>query len=1049
MVAPTGGGGDEEIIGAYIKINTLDAQKALKDIVDSEESVVVKTEQVKEVMIGLSLYLDKGLEQTASAMKSMGEVWGGVSTSIVNDALKIAKAQEALAVGMGSRLAVPQTMAPDVQEEAGIAQAASRIKIESLQEEQKYEEARHAQAIADRQFELDQIAATKDVAMSAAADVAAAQTAANQKTVASIQPIITAQTSMTTKVEQLGKLMTQAAVQQGVPLETIAAQWKQLEGAFAGTSTGLVGLALNSAKAKQGFDELGKSAGGMGNIMGRLEFSFLRFTALFAVIGLVRDFITYIGEATDAAIKFSQSLAAVDIGARAAQRLGSTTTIAGYKQQIEDMQKQFPIFSRAQTTEAYGNALVLTRGLKLTSDQFQQLMTVSASASVLLGRDFGETATGIAKSLSSGWFEAAQRAGYLINRQAVVDEALKMNIENAKHGYNAMTQYERAIASLSVYVKENGVAANDVSAIMDTQAGKIQKNTAAWSNLKLQIGEVLSPLKAIAAENQLPILAFLEKVAKGWQIIVTLGIAGFAVTKQFIEYIKLVGEALAKAYNFHPIESFVLSLKMAAQFILGFLVAMSNAGMAVIKIFENLIPDSVLKRITGLTVALDSFFKQMKSEGPTKGIGFDFAGAWQKALSDASKFTGLKDLLGNAGYDAGVAGAQGIEDGANSVDVAGAFKKLSDNIYDEMVSLDNKLTNLWVDFTRKIHDIVVDTQRRIAEATQKYQTDVANENTSAATKRADAERVYRNNELDAEARFQEQLRQLREKFLFDLEDALRERDARQVLRLTRQYQMDVENTTKEAHLAAQERQRAHEEEMRQLSEQHAERLRLLAQAYEQEIAMIHLQEQQKMEDAALAYARDQADAKKAAADRIEQMALDFARQYNLTQQQAAALVKMLQGYFGTSGPVAKIYDNLYQYIMRLVGLANAALGALGNATNYVPGGGAPAGGSTAGTNYVPGGHAKGGSFLATKATSAIFGEAGPELATFTPINQISQHQQNVSKALSDININTNQQQGAAGNLELVVTLDPNLKAEIVNESMYNVSTIVREVNRSR
>lgn len=1048
MVAPIGGS-DEEIIGATIKINSEQATAALKAIVESEDSVIAKTEQLKNFMIEYAQSNEVSVEKAAASFRALDAAFAGTTKSIISNALKLSQIQLAPIAGPTT---AENLVGPDLQEEAGIAQAASRIKIESLQEEQKYEEARHAQAVADRQFELDQIAATRDVAMVAKADEAAAAQVANAKIVASIQQIVTAETSVEVKTQQLAQLMIKLAVAGGVPLETIAAQFKSLEGAFAGTSTGLVGMALNSAKASQGFDTLGKSAGGMGNIMGRLEFSFIRFTALFAVIGLVRDFITYLGEATDAALKFSQSLAAVDIGARAAQRLGSTTTIAGYKQQIEDMQKQFPIFSRAQATEAYSNALVLTRGLKLTSDQFQQLMTVSASASVLLGRDFGETATGIAKSLSSGWFEAAQRAGYLINRQAVVDEALKLNIENAKHGYNAMTQYERAIASLSVYVKENGVAANDVSVIMDTQAGKVQRANAAWANMKLAIGEVLSPLKALGASSGF-VFWFTKNVedsAKALQIILTYILAFNRVIGEFIRYLGIVVDALAKAFNFHPIQTVIQSLTLAKNAVVEFFLTILRAEASILKFWESFIPDSVLKRITAVTTALSSFFGQMKSASgsPTAMFNFDFAGAWQKALSDASKFTGLKDLLGNAGYDAGVAAAQGIEDGADSVDVAGAFKKLSDNIYDEMVSLDNKLTNLWVDFTRKIHDIVVDTQRRIAEATQKYQTDVANENTSAATKRADAERVYRNNELDAEARFQEQLRQLREKFLFDLEDALRERDARQVLRLTRQYQMDVENTTKEAELAAQERQRAHEEEMRQLSEQHAERLRLLAQAYEQEIAMIHLQEQQKMEDAALAYARDQADAKKAAADRIEQMALDFARQYNLTQQQAAALVKMLQGYFGTSGPVARIYDNLYQYIMRLVGLANSALNALGNATNYVPGGGAPAG-STAGTNYVPGGHAKGGSFLATRATSAIFGEAGPELATFTPINQISQHQQNVSKALSDININTNQQQGAAGNLELVVTLDPNLKAEIVNESMYNVSTIVREVNRSR
>lgn len=967
MVAPSGGGNEE--ISYTIKITAADAKKALEEIIQSEDDVKTKTENLKNLLIQFSADTGVSIEKASASFKKMDAVFAGTTNSIINNAAKLAKVQLLPQAGPTT---AGNMAGPDLQEEAAIAAAATRIKIEGLQAEQAYKQAMAQEDAKDAQLAQQQAAAVAR----ARVDGALAAQVANQKIVDSVRNIVTANTSVETKVSQLKNLIIQMAQDSGKSIDTVTAEIRKMDSAFAGTSKSVLNLASNAAKQQMFPTQEATGFSAALNQIGIVGQAALGIS----LVGALRSVIDYFKQATDAALEFSQAQVELQIGARATQRMGNDTTIQQYYMEIAAIQKKYPLFSKVAATEAYTNALVLTRGLKLTKEQFQQLIDVSASASIVMGRDFGETATGIAKSLSSGWFEAAQRAGFLISRQSVIAEGLALGIENAKHGYNAMTEYERAISALSRYVKENGSIQQDVSVVMESQAGKVKIARAEWSNLQLAVGQFFTTLATGTGA-----IDWLTKFFQSWSDAFSSAGWGIAGIKAFIQ---TISEFLA-----------------------------------------------IIFRKLDFSKSIIGQFKQALSDLRN----FNFGDEFNKNLVEQVKKAELVPMMGNVGKDAGAAFGDGLDEGLQSVQ--DAFQKLLYDITDEQTKLKNKLEDIWLDYQRKLADIINDATRKIAEANRKYQEDIANANIDANNRRSDAERKYRNNEIDAEARFQEQMRQLREKFLFSLEDALRERDARQVLRLIRQYQMDKENATKEAELAYKERQRAFQEELRQIEEQRAERLRLLAQQYADELAQIQADAAQKRLEALKNYEIAKDDAQQASDERIKQQVLDFQRQYGLTQKQAQALVNLLARYFGTGGPVAKIYQNLVQYIMSLVGIAQAGLQSLNGMNTTIPGYGTP---PTPLTQQ----YAKGGTMIATKPTRAIFGEAGAEVATFTPISQLSQHQQNVVKAFSDINVNSNQQ-GAGGNLELVVTLDPNLKAEIVNESMYNVSAIVREVNRAR
>jgi hypothetical protein len=65
----------------------------------------------------------------------------------------------------------------------------------------------------------------------------------------------------------------------------------------------------------------------------------------------------------------------------------------------------------------------------------------------LTGRDLTDSITGLTYAISSGYFEALQRAGININRQIVANEALRRGYGA---NYNALDQNVRAMLTFDI-----------------------------------------------------------------------------------------------------------------------------------------------------------------------------------------------------------------------------------------------------------------------------------------------------------------------------------------------------------------------------------------------------------------------------------------------------------------------------------------------------------------------------------------------------------------------------------------------------------------------
>jgi len=301
------------------------------------------------------------------------------------------------------------------------------------------------------------------------------------------------------------------------------------------------------------------------------------------------------------------------------------------------------------------------------------------------------------------------------------------------------------------------------------------------------------------------------------------------------------------------------------------------------------------------------------------------------------------------------------------------------------------------------------------------------------------ERDYQQKKKEDEAKFQEQLRQLREKYLLDVEDAAHERDARAVLKLARDYAMNKNNLINEHNNQMAQNEQQHRQDMADLIKQRNDRLKELDYEY-------RLKAARAAQDYALKQARAIADhqqemkrLEQEKQDKLRDLADSIAQQLNMNQQGADAIYQMLNGYYGPGGAIDGLmkftYNNSVQYIDALMKRLMEYAKQYQNMSSPPPGGG--------GTNsQSAGGMADGGLMVANKATNVTFGEKSKELAFFLPLNKLSSFLGASSSGGSN-------QQAANGKMELLVTLSPDLETRIVSRAHDETSQAIMQVRRGR
>ena len=765
--------------------------------------------------------------------------------------------------------------------------------------------------------------------------------------------------------------------------------------------------------------ELGKKLGEFGAIG---QYVFSTIVGIASVAGIMK-LVGAMKELFTAGVEIQKLLFTFEVAIRGLQRAGLDTTIAGWTKQLGALKKEFPIFPRRAFIEAAGLAALMTREFGFTEEQMANIVRQSVILAQITGKDLTEAVRGVTYAIGSGYFESLQRAGINISRQIIAEEALARGYEGS---YTSLSQNIRAMITYEIVQKNLSSIQEDAGAIVDTTAGQVMELNSAWIDLKDTIGLVI--VESDALKDRIAFLA---------------GAVG-SITEAFILFDKVLSSISTEGV-FARTED-VISPE-ALKRLQDAMVVMAKLPFGVGKGFEDYA--EAIKEVRDA-------ISDIVSEFPATGILGE-----EEVTFDPNKLINVGGLeLTQAQIDEYIEILQAAQEKFAEIEEWGAEKtkdiqdKFMKDYEDDYEDHMQKLVDIKNDYNQKIADIGLKESRNAADEEVDYAYKVADAARQAAFRKEEAERRYREREINAEKRFQEKMRQLRENFLLNLEDAVRERDALQIIRLTRQYNLRKTQMEREEGLSGNERGRAFEEELRKIEQQRLERQRQLAIEHQRRLDDIALQAERERAQALVDFNRKEEDEKarwveeaiargekfnqemldlQAEIDERNQKVLDgLLAQKSLTAEQLEQIGALYTHFYGPGGPI----DAAVAYALaRLaqVRAMNARINAFVNPNLQF-------GGNTFGD-----GQAEGGTIIANKPTTVTFGEAGAEIATFTPLNRAG--------------VNTNQVTGSmpagmgggggGGKYVVGISLSPGLEGKIVDQALGQASDIIFKLERAR
>lgn len=397
----------------------------------------------------------------------------------------------------------------------------------------------------------------------------------------------------------------------------------------------------------------------------------------------------------------------------------------------------------------------------------------------------------------------------------------------------------------------------------------------------------------------------------------------------------------------------------------------------------------------------------------------EYQKAYQEAMSKMSIPFDAKDTK------TGVPPIGGTDEGDTSKveNLAGAMDKMQKEILQAQIRFSQDMQDIEIDLGRKMVDIDTEYLEKQADLKKKYSDKISDINDA----QAEDAREHRNDELKKEREFQNSLQEMKEKFLLDLEDALHERDARAILKLInnynlektqaeRKYNLDKENDRRDFKL----KQEKYEREKKQAKKE-----------YEENLARLKAEEEAEVRAAVLAANRKIQDLEKNNADRLAIVFANLKDEYNLTAAGLSSIVGLYMKYYTD---VTAIYQ-----AMRIMMGGSLYSGT----TGYVRPTTVSKIGSAGGTKpaYAM---AEGGSIIADRPTPVIFGESGLEMATFTPIGRTGR---DVNKIFSNSGGTGAMASGGMVSIELL--LSPDLENRIVKNTLNQTAEVIMRTTRSR
>ena len=789
---------------------------------------------------------------------------------------------------------------------------------------------------------------------------------------------------------------------------------------FGGESERIVTDAMRQLRDET--ENTGQSFLNLGSI-GRYVFGGLLAGGIAGVLNQLREFAAEAAQVFD---EFSQGMFTLAAGIRAMQRAGEGVSLQEFLDTIDKLRAKYKVFSEVELVEGISRIVILTRNFGFTAEQMKSLMNITAALSVLMGKDMTTAISAISQLITTGYARAIRNLSVEINRVMILQEAQRQGAEAAT--FAQLTEAQRAAAIMAILERQIGDLEADAQKFADSTVGATRSAKSAWKDFKETFGGVLAPMRIAWGK-------FASWMLERW--IATIDAFKNAVAIGVYYYVK---------------------------------------NVSYLAIFFG----EVMKKIRG------------ESSKTFAEIANDASLASREVAQSTMKNTldlmaqGFRDL-GNAAKDGR---KQAEEEQQNLLDV---LRKIVDKIQDVRGKFAEKSAQLWARLVRDLEKVLRRYQQRVEDENLRHQQRMVDIDLRAQQqredalarfalrkeqllrqfdkRRRDAERKYRENELKAEREFQLRMMELRENFLMNLEDAVRERDARQVLRLTRQYNLQKEQLRRRYEAERQNRREAFQRELQDIAEQRAERLRQLQEELDMRLRMIeknrqreqqkelenHQRRLEKLREQALReqaernalYQQHLADLQQQYENELRDFVQTLDTQYKFSKDSAQKIYEVLKAYYGAGGYIDAIYKGLLERtqqatasIMAQISTMLSLLLGLSNITTPTV---RYTGNTTPSPSYTPTrGYAEGGTLIAKRPTLALFGER-PEVVTFAPLTKVGANIGNVYGSAPPAPLAN----GMAGRMRIDVYLSPDLEARVVEKSLDSLADVVIEQVRAR
>jgi len=831
-------------------------------------------------------------------------------------------------------------------------------------------------------------------------------------------------TAFVSGFEMAMKRVSEIAIQTGRSVQEVGSDFDLLKSQVTQSDTVIqqLGQHFNAtwADTKKGAEEANTSAqnllktlkqiAGIGSAIAIFRQLWTAFT------NTIKESVAVFGEATIAQFKF-------EVGVRAAQRLvgEAAGTMEEWTGFVQDLREQFQIFSTKDITAATAKVILLTRELGFTAEQMQETTKASIILAEVSGFKVEEAARRLALFLDTGYTRGLAQLGLQISKTTVEQYALANGIEKT---WNEMTRAERASLGLAVVLEQTGRLADDAGRIIETYQGQMMALEAAQTDAMVALGEdaafltlAWARVKTFVIEKVLPdFIKGLKNLVKS--AIEDIGdlIEGFAQLVSFVTRLNEMGlKEFAKDFK----NQFTLVLEDGARASQMFVDQLNKELFPAYSEFGNETSENF--GIFGEEIAdaegnLDSFSDALKKLGDTLEREYKrMTEGIEKAIQDRDR----------------------------------AIEKLNEDFAYDLIDAARDLGFKLVDIDRKFAD-------RREDAWRKYYDDIAMLSWNTNNKIAEAQAEFRLNELQEQREFDLEMQRMQRKYLFDLEDAVRERDARAVINIMRRFQMDRQQAIEEFELRRREREEELAQDIAMIRRQEEIRRMELKRSLEIRLRDLEIQRIRERAAAREAYQRELNDIFENEARRREAIRKLFDQRvadlranwkkvndealallietHDLTEEGMRAIINGLRSRFGF------LANETATFIQLLVNTLRTAEARLSAATTQYPGYNVQAiqsmrgttFGSRAGTGIQQFQH--GGGMVASRPTTVQFGEAGPELGSFIPLNKLGQ-------VLGGA--------GGGAQIELTVKADDGFIVEVSDQVMGEMADVIVNTERGR